>query len=368
MQRFQSLFVQKQKRAARLRKIRPVRIFIWRLRIFVRPRRIFPACSIINSGKQRYLSVFRRNLLILALLIMACLKTMAQYDPSFSHYWTMQTSFNPAAVGKQDKINVTAAYNMSLVGFTHNPKTMYASADMPFYFIGAYHGVGLQFTNDAIGLFTNNNVALQYAYRQKLFGGMLAIGLQGSMLSENFDGSKLDLIDDGDEALTKSEIKGSAFDLAAGLYYQHRSWYVGASVKHLTAPTVELGETSEQKIDMSYYLTAGCNIRLRNPFLSIQPSVLGRSNGDVYRADITTRLTYTHEQRMMYVGVGYSPQNSVSVFLGGFFHGITLGYSYEAFTNGISLGNGSHELFVGYQTDVNLFKKGRNRHQNVRIL
>jgi hypothetical protein len=58
----------------------------------------------------------------------------------------------------------------------------------------------------------------------------------------------------------------------------------------------------------------------------------------------------------------------VTVLLGGNFHGITLGYSYEAFTNGINLGNGSHELYVGYQSDLNLFKKGRNRHQSVRIL
>jgi hypothetical protein len=45
-----------------------------------------------------------------------------------------------------------------------------------------------------------------------------------------------------------------------------------------------------------------------------------------------------------------------------------LGYSYEAYTNGVSIGNGSHELFVRYQSDLNLFKKGRNRHQSVRIL
>ena len=71
---------------------------------------------------------------------------------------------------------------------------------------------------------------------------------------------------------------------------------------------------------------------------------------------------------MMYVGVGYSPSNSVTAYLGGNFHGITIGYSYEAFTNGIGLGYGSHELFVRYQADMNLFKKGRNRHQSVRIL
>ena len=299
---------------------------------------------------------------------MACLEAGAQYDPSFSHYWAMPTAYNPAAVGKQEKINFTGAYSMALAGFKRNPNTMYASADMPFYMLGTYHGVGLRFVNDAIGLFSHKNLALQYAYRQKLFGGMLGIGVQAGMLSENFNGSKLDLAEAGDPAFSTSEVTGTSVDLGAGLWYQHKWWYVGASVQHLTAPTVELGETNQLDVAMAYYLTAGCNIRLKNPFLSIQPSVLGRSDGVGYRADVTTRLTYTHEERKMYVGVGYSPENSVTVYLGGNFHGITLGYSYEAFTNGISLGNGSHELFVGYQSDLDLFKKGRNKHQSVRIL
>ena len=64
----------------------------------------------------------------------------------------METSFNPAAVGKQEKINVNVAYNTTMTGFENNPKTMYASADMPFYLFGAYHGVGLRFMNDKIGL------------------------------------------------------------------------------------------------------------------------------------------------------------------------------------------------------------------------
>ena len=313
-------------------------------------------------------SMFRRNLLVLALLLMACLSVHAQYDPSFSHYWAMQTAYNPAAVGKQEKINFTGAYSMALAGFTNNPTTMYASADMPFYMLGGYHGVGMRFVNDAIGLFGHTNLSVQYAYRQKLFGGMLGIGVQAGMLNETFNGSKLDLDKAGDPAFSSSEVKGSAVDLAAGLYYQHKHWYVGASAQHLTSPKVELGETNQLEVSMSYYFMAGCNIRLKNPFLSIQPSVMGRSDGVGYRADVTTRLTYTHEQRKMYVGVGYSPSNSVTAYLGGNFHGITIGYSYEAFTNGIGLGYGSHELFVRYQADMNLFKKGRNRHQSVRIL
>jgi len=312
--------------------------------------------------------MLRRNLTILALFFCALIEMRAQYDPSFSHYWAMEPSFNPGAVGKQDKVNIVGAYNMALQGFEHNPNTMYAAADLPFYLLGAYHGVGVRFTNDAIGLFSHRNLSLQYAFKLKLLGGTLSVGVQGGLLSENFNGSKLQLREESDLAFSTSEITGSGFDLGAGLYYQHKKWYVGASVLHALAPTVELGETNQIDIARAYYFTAGCNIRLRNPFLSINPSVLGRSDGVGYRADVTARLNYTHEERVMYVGLGYSPTNSFTVMLGGKFHGVAIGYSYEVFTNGITLGHGSHELFVGYQTDLNLFKKGRNRHQNVRIL
>ena len=87
-----------------------------------------------------------------------------------------------------------------------------------------------------------------------------------------------------------------------------------------------------------------------------------------YRADVTGRLVYTNDDKMMYGGVSYSPTNSVSVLVGGNFHGVTLGYSYEFYTSAINPGNGSHELFIGYQHDINLVKRGKNLHKSVRIL
>ena len=93
-----------------------------------------------------------------------------------------------------------------------------------------------------------------------------------------------------------------------------------------------------------------------------------RTDGVAYRGDITTRLVYTHEKKMMYVGAGYSPTNSVTVLVGGNVHGIVMGYSYEMYTSAINPGNGSHELFIGYQMDLNLQKKGKNLHKSVRIL
>ena len=301
-------------------------------------------------------------------MLLSVTKTSAQYDVSFSHFWDMEPYYNPAAAGKENKLNIAAAYAMSFTGFENNPKSMYIGADMPIYFLKKYHGVGVSLLNDQIGLFTHQRLALQYAYKQKLFGGTLSIGLQLGFISEKFDGSKVDVEDSSDPALTKSDVNGSAMDLAAGIYYTHGSWYVGVSAQHINAPLVELGETNELQIDRTIYLTGGYNIKLRNPFLSIKPSTLVRYDGVTWRGDVSCRMVYTHEKKMMYGGVSYSPTNSVTFLVGGMFHGVVLGYSYEMYTSAISPGNGSHELFVGYQTDINLVKKGRNKHKSVRIL
>lgn len=301
-------------------------------------------------------------------MLLSVTKTSAQYDVSFSHFWDMEPYYNPAAAGKDNKLNIAAAYAMSFTGFENNPKSMYIGADMPIYFLKKYHGVGVSLLNDQIGLFTHQRLALQYAYKQKLFGGTLSIGLQLGFISEKFDGSKVDVEDSSDPALTKSDVNGSAMDLAAGIYYTHGSWYVGVSAQHINAPLVELGETNELQIDRTIYLTGGYNIKLRNPFLTIHPSALIRTDGSSYRADIAGLLVYTNDKKMLYGGVAYSPSNSVTAHIGGLFHGVKIGYSYEIYTSGISLANGSHELFIGYQTTLNLYKKGKNKHKSVRLL
>ncbi len=312
--------------------------------------------------------MFKRLYIIITLTVLCSLCAKAQYDASFSHYWDLEPYFNPAAVGKQPKLNIVGAYALNMAGFENNPRTMYIGGDMPFYLVGAYHGAGISLLNDQIGLFTHQRVALQYAYKHKLFGGTISVGAQFGFINEQFDGSKVDLEESGDPAFSTSDVNGNSMDLAAGVYYTHGRWYAGISAQHLTSPLVELGETNELQIDPTFYLTGGYNIKLRNPFVTIPTSVLVRTDGKAYRADVTARVVYTNDKKMMYGGVSYSPTNSVTAIIGGMFHGINLSYSYEMYTSAISIGNGSHELTVGYQTNLNLFKKGKNKHKSVRIL
>lgn len=316
------------------------------------------------------------RIVIIALIAMALApsKVRAQYDTHFSHYFDMQTSFNPAAAGKFDKLNINAGYAMSMVGYKNSPHTAYVSADMPFNALNTRNGVGVCFTNDKLGLLSHQQISAQYSYQRKFAEGRLSVGCQAGLLSESYNGSKLDVEDSDDQALSKSDLKGNALDIAFGLQYLQDQWYAGISAQHITSPTVTLGETNEISINPTLYATGGYNFKLNNPLLTIATSILLETDLTAYRGDLTARLLYSYEGRMMSAGLGYTAGtglttgSSATIYLAGSFHGIIIGYSYELFTNGINLENGSHELHIGYQTDINFMPKGKNRHQSVRHL
>lgn len=309
-----------------------------------------------------------KGIVLASALMLATMGARAQYDPYFSHYFDMQPSFNPAAAGKEAKLNITGTYAMSMAGFENSPQTMVFSGDMPFVALKNVHGVGLQLMSDKLGLFSHQRISLQYALRKKLGNGWLSVGVQPGIITEKFNGSSVDLIDETDPVFSKTDIDGNTFDLAAGIYYSGKNWYAGISAQHLTSPTVLLGETNELKIDGTYYLTGGMDFQLRNPLMKVATSAVVRTDGVAYRGDITGRLIYNYQGRMFYAGATYSPTNSVTALVGGQFQGVIIAYSFEIYTNGISFRNGSHEIFLGYQMDVNLSKKGKNRHQTTRTL
>lgn len=310
-----------------------------------------------------------KKLLTILAVLTATHVAMAQYDPEFTHFWMMRPSYNPAAAGEEDALNITGAYSMQMTGFTHAPKTMYAGVDMPFIVMRKRNGVGLTFLNDELGLFTHKRFSAQYSYYiNRLFGGKLSIGAQADLISETFDGTGADVEETNDPAIPTTKVTGSKVDMSAGLMYYHKRWFAGFSMLHILSPRVMLGETNELPIDPTYYFTAGYNIALRNPLLTIHPAVLCRYDGSEFRADISGRIELHSDTKKLFAGASWSPEHSASLFVGGLFHGVTLSYSYEAYTSIPDLKSGAHEIIMKYDLDLNLYKKGRQRHKSVRYL
>lgn len=297
----------------------------------------------------------------------AALAGRAQSDPSLTHYWMVEPEYNPAAAGSTDYLRVIGAYSAQLTGYDDAPTTMYAGIDLPMFFFKPSHGLGVLFLNDEIGFFSNKRISLQYSYRFKLFGGKLGLGVQGDMISSTFDGTQVDIEESSDPAIPTSEVDGSKLDFGLGLWYTHKNWYLGLSAQHIMAPTINLGDSYETELQRTYYLTGGYNIRLRNPLFSIRPSVFVMYDETDYKAIVSGRLVYEKEQKYLFGGVSYSPEHSVALALGGKFHGVVLSYSYEAYTSGIGIEHGTHEVVLSYEWQVDQ-KKGKNKHKSVRLL
>ena len=308
---------------------------------------------------------------VLMLLYIACsnaIEAYAQYDAAFMRYWQVEPMLNPAAVGRQDELNVSIAMQTHATGYEDAGSTLYAGADMAFALGNTRHGVGLTLINDEIGLFSHKRFSAQYAYQHSLWGGKLSGGVQLDMLSETVDGGKAETNDPNDPVFSGGDLSGSQFDASVGVFYTHRRWYAGLAMQHLSAPKISLGDKSELKVNSAYNFMAGYNIPTKYSFITLTPSVLLRYDGTDFRSDLTARIKYSGEGRTLYGGVNYAPQYSIGAFFGFVFHGLDICYGYEANTNGMGIAAGNHEITLGYKVELNLGKKGRNAHKSVRWL
>ncbi len=283
--------------------------------------------------------------------------------------------YNPAYAGTSGDLHALALHRQQWLGIEGAPKSFFITGDMPLKLGKTNHGVGIVVFTESIGLFQNTHVAGQYAYKQKLLGGVLSIGLQIGIVNQAFDGEGVSFptgssngedYQQEDPAIPRTQVSGMGMDMNAGIYYTRKNLYAGIGVTHLTQPEIQLDEYAYTYIASAYNLTGGYNIQFRNPLYELQPSVFLKTDMQSFQADITARLVYN---KMFNGGLSWRVNESVVVLLGAKFGSLQVGYAYDFPTTPILRGSsGSHELMVSYQFKLKKSKSGKNRHKSVRIL
>lgn len=309
--------------------------------------------------------------IIRTILVFLCIATAAraQHDAQFSQYFMAMGYYNPAYAGVREDLNLTTLHRQQWVGIDGAPKTFFVAADMPVKLGETNHGIGGMLFTESIGLFNNTHIAVQYANKQKLFGGTLSIGLQIGMASVSFKGDSVRLPGgDGelDPSIPRTRVNGTGFDINAGVFYTKKNFYIGLGAMHVTEPEVMLEENAYTYIAGSYNLVTGYNIQLNNPLYELQPSVFLKSDTRTFQADITGRVVYN---KMFNGGLAWRVNESVIVLLGATFGNIRIGYAYDFPTTPLLKGShGSHELVLSYKLKLKKTKTGKNKHKSVRIL
>lgn len=314
----------------------------------------------------------RSPLLFTIVLLLTCVSlTRAQYDVRLSQYFQAKPYYNPASVGATEDLNILALARMEWVGIKGAPLSFFAMADMPLTLGKTQHGVGVVLLTESIGLFQNTHVGLQYAYKQKLFGGTISGGFQIGLVNQSFDGSKVEMVESEyhqqtDEAIPTSQVSGMGFDMNFGLFYTHKKFYAGIGMAHLIEPELQLGENAYSYIGRTYNFMGGYNIQLPNPLFELQPSVFLLTDLQSFHTDITARLEYN---KMFNGGVSYRVNESVGILFGVKIGRFQAGYAYDFPITALGQAtSGSHELCVRYSLKLKKTKTGKNRHKSVRIL
>lgn len=289
------------------------------------------------------------------------------------------TAYNPAAAGEGELMKVAGLHRMQFVNIQNAPMTTYFTLSSPFTIGKTHHGVGVRFMNDMYGLFTNQSLHLQYAYRQKIGKGYLGIGADLGFINVGFKGDSINLgqmkdeyHDSSDPAVPTSSVSDMHFDLGVGLYYSTSNWWIGASYSHLTQPVMDWStgtgdNQQEYKVLGTMYLIGGYSYRLKsNKDWQLKPSAMLMSDFHSWDLNLTMLCDYKERYRW---GLGYRVMGSVNVLVNiDIINGLSLGYTCELPTNKLMIESfGSHELYLAYGFNI-LKPKRNNRYKSVRFL
>lgn len=314
------------------------------------------------------------------MLVLAALSfdAKAQVDAQLTQYWAVPSYYNPSSIGNVDYVHITAGSKLQWLGVKHAPMDFFALADMPFKFLNRRWGVGLLVQQENVGLFSGQTIGAQLAWKKKMLGGTLSVGVQVGLLNQTFKGDSIRVPENdqyhtsADDAIPKGTVNGNSFDLAAGITFTHKWFWVSLSTTHVTAPTISLkaGENEEDLYQFDtgryFYLMAGSNIPIKNTLFEIQPSVFVKTDTKFWQAEATARVRYN---KFLSAGFAYRHQDAVSALIGAEFKNMFVGYAYDFPISSMNKAtHGSHELIFNYNVKLNLGEVNKNKHKSIRIM
>ena len=321
-----------------------------------------------------------RRVVVLLVVLLCVSYVRAQFDVQLGQYMWMQPSYNPAAVGEGDLMRVYGSHRMDFTGIKDAPMTTVFSFSSPFVIGKTSHGAGVRFVNDRFGLYTNQSLYLEYAYKFRLGGGVLSVGADLGLMNLSFASDSVDYADGQDDYHQGSDDavpdvsggnneKGASamgFDMGLGVYYTSSKWWAGVSYAHMTSPTLEMSDRTSHTVFGTMYVSGGYNWQLSNRDWMLLPSAMLMT--DFRGWDVNLTMLAQVQKRYRF-GLGYRLAGSVNVLFGvDIVNGLQLGYTYELPANGlIRESYGSHELCLSYGFNV-LKPKHTNKYKSLRYL
>ena len=291
-------------------------------------------------------------------------QVQAQQDKMFSQYLFNMMAINPAYAGSRDVLSMTALYRAQWIGIEGAPQTATFTADMPVN--GERVGLGLQLSNDKIGIINQTGAYLSYAFRIKLGErSTLALGLQGGAMSyrANYTEAVLSPGNGGaaDPAFAQNVSKILP-NFGTGIYVSNDRGYIGISVPYLIKSKLSDFEPANgdnrSTLRRHAYTTAGFVIGL-SPTIKIKPSFLAKyAEGAPLGIDGNVNIWFndriaigtSFRKNQFYSWTNDSNDAVVGLVELQVSDQLRFGYAYDRTLNNLkSYGPSSHEFMLRYE-------------------
>lgn len=321
-------------------------------------------------------------------------KSIAQQDLQSSNWYESNTMINPASVATEDS-DYGIFTNCRFQYFVIGGQPMRTNSLIGEVKIsdkqgrGNHFGLGVNASNTQTGdgFFMNTSVSIPFNYSLQVDkSSKLSIGFSPGVILQGFSAAKqtwesqwTGLGFSSNQSLSGENLNNnfSAFDLAAGLFYQveiNGSYFTGGfSTKHITRPKIDFSFGADRLYQLYTLHFSGDISTIRNN-LRICPNILYNQSGPnrslVMGASIDNLLdegskyTKLRKSKSISYGLYYRWNDAIIGTLGANLAGYKFGISFDATVSSLSNYNnsiGALEVYFKSQLNSKAQKRGKIR-------
>ena len=298
----------------------------------------------------------KKTLVVTIALLSFCFAN-AQQRPIMSTYMFNGLALNPAYAGSLNILSASFLHRKQWINVDGAPTLNLLSVHSSFY--GNQIGLGLQASQDVIGVHKESAMYVSGAYKIKTGVGILAMGLSGGFDNRRSDFSQLNLLNDEDELLTGTPTRFTP-NFGTGIYFANPKMYLGISVPYILENSLYQvqadGTTSNAKESRYYYGTGGVVLDI-NQSIKFSPSFLLRlQEQNRFGWDLNATIIF---DGIAYAGISYRNGDAL-VFLTQLIlnENFRIGYAYDATVSPLNNeSRGSHEILLNYRIKLRNYKK-----------
>ena len=290
-------------------------------------------------------------LMLLAVMLFAYLKSIAQTEPMYSQYMFNMLGVNPAYAGSREASSFNFFQRSQWIGLQGAPQTTSFSFDQSI--LNKRAGWGIQFYDDKIGVEKADGINIMGSTRiQVSENGILSGGLSLGLMNYRIDLMNVTGRFTPNDPAFYSNLNKWMPSLGLGVYYNTDNFYAGVSIPNILKSRLtafDLIRSGLQKVNQKHiFLTTGIVIPI-NEDLKLKPSTMIKMvEGAPIEADFNTNVWL---RDIIGLGVSYRTGDAVigmaEIQAN---QNLRFGYAYDMTISPLKFYNtGTHEIMIRYE-------------------